>query len=78
MNDGSKPARSEPVLELRELEEATSEDFQGRVRRSILRRSLAAEMVGYAWTAPFRIILEYIGLVLSALGDRMQQGDEDE
>ena len=66
---------SEPILELRELEEAPSPGFEGRVRRSILRRTLASDMAGYVWYAPFKIILEYIGMVLSMSSSRVRQGD---
>ena len=77
MNDGPEPGSSEPILELRELEETASEGFEGRVRRSILRRSFASDLAGYAWYAPFRILLEYIGLLLTVAGGRVTQGDGD-
>ena len=56
---------SEPILELAELAEAPSDGFEGRVQRSILRRSFASDLASYAWFTPIRILLEYLGLALS-------------
>ncbi len=77
MNDAPEPVTSEPILELRELEEEASEGFEGRVRRSILRRSLASDLAGYAWYTPFRILLEYVGLLFGLAGGHVTQGDGD-
>lgn len=77
MNNGPEPVSSEPILELRELEEVASAGFEGRVRRSILRRSMASDLAGYVWYTPFRILLEYLGLVLSFAGSRVAKGGGD-
>jgi len=69
---------SEPILELAELAETPSEGFEGRVKRSILRRHFASDLVSYAWFAPFRILLEYLGLILSPGGHSKMEGHGDE
>ena len=71
------PAASEPVVELRELAEEPGAGFQGRVQRSILRRGFAADLADYAWFSPFRILLEYLGMVLSLAGMGSTTGDGD-
>lgn len=63
-------AASEPILELAELAEEPSDGFAGRVQRSILRRGFSADLTDYVWFSPFRILLEYVGMVLSLLGGR--------
>ncbi|MBT8462856.1 MAG: hypothetical protein KJO44_10090 [Gemmatimonadetes bacterium] len=69
---------SEPILELAELSEEPSADFDGRVQRSIERRSFAAELVGYFWLTPMRILLEYLGLVMSlGPGSHKERQDEE-
>ena len=78
--EGTSPGNgsgSEPVLELAELVEAPAEGFQGQVQRSILRRGFAADLAHYAWFSPFRILLEYLGLVFSVLGSGSTTGDGD-
>lgn len=70
-------AASEPVLELQELAEEPGDGFGGRVQRSILRRGFAADLVDYAWFSPFRILLEYLGMVLSLAGGGSTTGDGD-
>ena len=69
---------SEPILELAELAETPSDGFEGREKRSILRRHFASDLVSYAWFAPFRILLEYLGLVLSPGGHSKMEGHGDE
>ena len=68
---------SEPILELAELSETPSDGFEGRVRRSILRRNLASDLASYAWFTPVRILLEYMGLLLTMIGDSPKEGDGD-
>ncbi len=70
-------AASEPVLELKELAEQPGAGFQGRVQRSILRRGFAADLADYAWFSPFRILLEYLGMVLSLAGGGSTTGEGD-
>ena len=71
------PAASEPVLELQELAEEPGDGFGGRVQRSILRRGLAADLAGYAWFSPFRILIEYLGMVFSLASGGSTTGDGD-
>lgn len=68
---------SEPILELAELSETPSDGFEDRVRRSILRRSLASDLASYVWFTPVRILLEYMGLLLTMIGDSPTEGDGD-
>lgn len=69
---------SEPILELAELAETPSDGFEGRVQRSILRRSFASDLASYAWFTPIRILLEYLGLVLSLGSGSSTEGQGSE
>jgi len=75
VSPGNGAMESDPIVELAELAEVSSAGFSGRVQRSILRRGLAADLTDYVWFSPLRILLEYLGMVLSMVGGRRTQGD---
>lgn len=62
------PEIEEPISELAEYAEPASPGLMRRVRNSLLRRGLASDLADYAWFAPLRILLEYLGLALTLLG----------
>ena len=68
--ENGEMSASDPILELAELSEQPAEGFAGRVQRSILRRGLTADLADHVWFSPFRVLLEYLGMVLSLVGGR--------
>lgn len=61
-------AIEEPIPELAEYAEPASPDLMRRVRNSVMRRGMASDLADYAWFAPLRILLEYLGVALTLLG----------
>ncbi len=53
----------QPILELREQEMETSPAFTAKVRRSIHRRTTAAQVAGYSWHLPKVTLLEMARLL---------------
>lgn len=73
------PEIEEPIFELAEYAEAASPGLVRGVRNSLLRRGLASDLAHYAWFAPLRILVEYLGLALTLLGGGgHKRGDGEE
>ena len=76
-DDGLGP----PAVELQQLVSETSPGFFDRVRNSIDRRVLGGQLLEQAWTAPLRVVLEYVGAVFGLVtgGDdrRPRSGSEE-
>jgi len=73
------PEMEEPISELAEYGEPASPGLMRRVRNALLRRGLASDLADYAWFAPLRILLEYLGLALTLLGGGgHKRGDGEE
>ena len=53
----------QPIRVLRDLEQETSPDFAGKVRRKILRRTSTAQFAGFSWNLPKVILLELVNLL---------------
>lgn len=71
----------EPIHELSEFPGAPSSSFLQRVRTGIDRRVLTGQLFEQAWTAPIRVVLEYIGAVIGLLSgedDRSTHPDSKE
>ena len=49
----------EPVDSLANFEHGASDDFLGRIRRSIQRRTTASQIATFSWDIPFVVFLEF-------------------
>jgi len=59
----------EPILELRELEEAPSAGFLGRLRASLRRRELGSQLVSLGWSGLGAVVLEFMRMIYALFED---------
>ena len=57
----------EPIHELADLREPTSDRFQERIRGSILRRMFAVDAVDFSLSAVFATFMSYVGMLLQLM-----------
>lgn len=55
----------EPIAELRDLEEVPSAGFLGRLRNSLRRRALGAQVATLSWTGLATVVVEFIRVIFS-------------
>ena len=68
----------EPIRSLSELREPAPSGLIGRVRSSIQRRQLAADVADLSLLGPIRVFLEYLrALVEGILGVRATDDEDD-
>ncbi len=70
MNPDAEPQpwsddESEPLTQLRDLEQETSGDFVGRVQRSIQRRTAASQFATFSWSLPPMLLREMAEILRS-------------
>lgn len=66
--DTNDAETGEPIAELADLGAEVRSGFVGRVRRRIDRRELTGQLLGFSWTAPFTILIEFLGMIFEMLG----------
>ena len=66
-----------PIAELSRLREQPSNDFMGRVRRSIQRRSLAGQLVELSWNGMGEYLRELLDVSFGMIGSKEEEGGQD-
>lgn len=82
--DPSGPSREDdgidvgqPIEELAKLREDPSDRFPGHVLDGINRRMLTAQAMETSWVGITRVLMEYIQMLMSALGVRDTDDKEE-
>ena len=76
MNESSDINPGEPVTELAGFEEETPYGLLARVRRSILRRTAAAQMTSFWWSTPLLILREFWIILLDQVNPTTPRKDK--
>lgn len=67
----------EPIAELADFREHASGDLLGRIRRSLQRRSLSAQIAGFSWGAVGTVVQEFLEFIYSFIEPRDDRRDEE-
>ena len=60
----------EPIAELRQLAEAPSAGFLGRVRASLRRREIGSHLVSLGWSGLGTVVLEFVRMIHALFQDK--------
>jgi hypothetical protein len=58
MQDGDEADLGEPIAVLAEFDHEASTDLLTRIRRTIQRRTAAAQLTSFSWNAPLMVLRE--------------------
>jgi hypothetical protein len=77
VQDGEEVDPGEPIAALAEFEHDTSTGLMVRIRRTIQRRTMAAQLTSFSWSAPMVVLREFWLMLIEQLNSK-SAGKDDE
>ena len=68
--DGEEVDPGEPIAVLAELDDEASTDLLTRIRRTIQRRTAAAQLASFSWSAPLMVLKEVWLILIEQLNPK--------
>jgi hypothetical protein len=70
MEDGEEVDPGEPIAVLAEFEHEASTGLLTRIRRTIQRRTAAAQLTSFSWNAPLAVLREFWLILIEQLNTK--------